>query len=403
MQNTFFNAEYKAPLILAESISKEPRFYQANTALEVAEALRESHLRICIKSPTGTGKTLMSKLVALSHEVRQAVDLPESVRNGEEKLRILFISNKHRLNRQASAEYFENESIELIPHSAFSAIPEELIEKGWHMTFIDECHHEAMMSIQYLLNDLTDRPVIGFTAEDKRGDGLVIKFSKMIVAISEYEAAKRGFNEKAGLNSIVDFSGTDKTPLAKRVMGDYHTHMGNTILFFRTEKEVNAVTKFMRGKGMKVAALNGTANEAEVDRQLERLSRGEIQFLVNCQRIGEGVDTPMVFDVALFRTFNSLAEKKQYIGRSIRPDSPCAVWELINPLVDSVQAKDVVGLTKYERLLYLDENEDWVEEMVSGHDATWGKVAELRFDVPAIRKLEADAEEAAESAPAIAA
>lgn len=386
MQNTFFDNEYKAPLLLVESISKQPRYYQANATNSVADALLEGHKRICVKSPTGTGKTLISKLVALSKAVRNAAQLPQGVVDGTEKLRVLYISNKHRLNRQAVEEYAENDSIEIIPQSAFSAIPQDILEAGWHFTFVDECHHEAMMSIQYLLDDLTDRPLIGFTAEDKRGDGLVIKFSKMIVAISEKEAAERGFIEKAGINSIVDFSGTDKTPLARKVMEKYHTHAGNGILFFRTEREVAAVTTILRRMGVKVAALTGKDSEAEMDRQLERLSKGEIQFIVNCQRIGEGIDAPNITDVFLFRTFNSFAEKKQYVGRSIRPDSPCAVWEIMNPLVDSVQARDVVGLTKYERLLYLDENEQWVEEMVSGEDHTWGKMSELRVQPDSAQK-----------------
>lgn len=391
---TYFDPEYIAPLLLVDAISKKPRYYQANAALEVAKALQDGHQRVCVKSPTGTGKTLISKLVALSLEVRQAANLPEAVQKGEEKLRILYIANKHRLNRQAVEEYAENKGIELIVHSAFSAIPDDVIEQGWHMAFIDECHHEAMMSIQYLLKDLSGRPVIGFTAEDKRGDGLVIKFSKMITAISEREACERGFIEKAGVNSIIDFSGTNKLPVAKRVMEKYHGHMGNAIMFFRTEKEVIGMAKFLRRLGISAVALDSKANEAEVDRQLERLSAGEIQVIVNCQRIGEGVDTPNVFDVFLFRSFNSFAEKKQYVGRAIRPDSPCSVWELINPLADTIQAKDVVGMTKYERVIYLNEDDELVEEMVSGVDPTWGRLSELRFDIPTIRELEREAQQA---------
>jgi superfamily II DNA or RNA helicase len=378
MQSTFFDNEYTSPLLLAESISKQPRYYQANATHSVATALLEGHTRICVKSPTGTGKTLISKLVALSKSVRNAAQLPQAVIDGTEKLRVLYISNKHRLNRQAVEEYAENDSLEIIPQSAFSGIPQDVIEAGWHFTFVDECHHEAMMSIQYLLDDLKDRPLIGFTAEDKRGDGLVIKFSKMIVAISEREAAERGFNEKAGINSIVDFSGTDKTPLARKLMEKYASYAGNGILFFRTEKEVLAITATLKRMGFKAASLTGKDSEAEMDRQLNRLSSGEIQFIVNCQRIGEGIDAANITDVFLFRTFNSFAEKKQFIGRAIRPDSPCAVWEVINPLMDSVQAKDCVGLSKYERLLYLDDNEEWVEEMVSGDDPTWGQMSQLR-------------------------
>jgi len=378
MQKDFFNAEYKMPLALVEPISKEPRYYQANAVNAVADALLEGHKRICVKSPTGTGKTLISKLTGLSRRVREAAGFPESVVNGTQKLRVLYISNKHRLNRQAIEEYAENDSIELIAQSAFSAIPKAVIDQGWHITFVDECHHEAMMSIQNLLDDLISRPLIGFTAEDKRGDGLIIKFSKMIVAISEREAAERGFIEKAGINTIIDFDPTDKFPLAKRLIEHYHQHMGNTIVFFRTDAEVRKLFTALRRMGLRVGKLTTGDSEAEMDRQLDRLSRGEIQFLINCQRIGEGIDAPNITDVVLCRSFNSAAEKKQYIGRAIRPDSPCAVWEFMNPIQPNIQAKNVVGMTKYERVLSLCPKGDWEERMISGEDPTWGQMSGLR-------------------------
>lgn len=376
--STFFEPEYLMSLTLAETISKMPRYYQANAANAVADALFEGHSRICVKSPTGTGKTLISKLVVLNTRVRQAAGFPQAVIDGTEKLRVLFISNKHRLNRQATEEYAENHSIELIPHSAFAPIPQNLLNEGWHVTIVDECHHEAMMSIQNLLDDLIERPLIGFTAEDKRGDGLIIKFSKIIVAISDREAAERGFTEKVGINTIIDFDGKDKFPLAKRLMERYNQHMGNTIVFFRTDAEVRKMYTALRKMGAKAGKLVLGDSEAEMDKQLDRLSRGEIQFLVNCQRIGEGIDAPNITDVVLCRTFNSAAEKKQYIGRAIRPDSPCAVWEFMNPIAPNVQAKNVVGMTKYERVLHLDELNQWVEELASGEDTTWGQMGALR-------------------------
>lgn len=373
----YFEDEYRAPLTLIEDISKTPRYYQANGVNLAADALVEGHRRIALKGPTGCGKTLIGKLFCLSTRVRQAMKLPEAVVNGEEPLRVLYIANKKRLLRQAQAEYAENKTIELIPHSAMSAIPEKVIARGWHVTLIDECHHEAMNSIQTLLDSLVEQPIIGLTADDKRGDGVLIKFSTVIETISEYEAAIRGFIEKTGINTIIDTGARNKVKLATEIIRRYHGHMGNTIVFFRTESEVNKMYTIMRRMGLSVAKLGSKSTEADMDVQLERLSRGEIQFLLNCQKVGEGVDTSNVTDVILAINFKSHAQKKQFIGRAIRPDSPCAVWDFMNPLQKSIEAKSVVGATKYERLIYSHKGE-WFEKLYTGEDTTWGQMAELR-------------------------
>lgn len=376
-QVQYFEDEYRAPLALIEDISKVPRFYQANAAGSCADALIEGHKRIAIKGPTGCGKTLIGKLICLSIRVRQAMGLPEDVVYGRKKLRVLYIANKHRLIRQAQAEYAENSTIELIPQSAMSRIPDDVIEAGWDVCLIDECHHEAMSSIQKLLDSIVSRPIIGLTADDRRGDGVLIKFSTVIESISEYEAAMRGFIEKTGINTILDTGPRNKVKLAMEIVRRYHRHMGNTIVFFRTEAEVNKTFTLMRRMGLSVAKLGSKSTEADMDRQLDRLSAGEIQFLINCQKVGEGIDTSNVTDVILAINFKSHAQKKQFIGRAIRPDSPCAVWDFMNPLKKSVEARSVVGATKYERLIYCHKGE-WFEKLYTGEDETWGKMAELR-------------------------
>jgi hypothetical protein len=63
--------------------------------------------------------------------------------------------------------------------------------------------------------------------------------------------------------------------------------------------------------------LTSEYNERDMGRELDRLSAGSIQFLANCEKIGDGIYTKNVTDIY------SAPEKKQYIGRAVRPDSPC--------------------------------------------------------------------------------
>jgi len=355
-------------------VGKTPRDYQVRGLHEVERYLiHEGNRRLLVKEPTGTGKTLQSKMIALSNPIRQHLGIEPG-----RPMRILFLANKHRLNRQALAEYNDVPgAVELMVHSAFSEIPQRIIDAGWDMCFIDEAHHEAMMSVQLLLAKLIEKPIIGFTADDERGDGVLLKFERVICPLTEREAALSGYIEKCGVNTVLDTSFKNKSVLANELVERYHTHMGNTIAFFKTNEEASAFHRHLLGMGLTSAYLPTNATENDMDNALEALSLGEVQFVANCHKIGEGVDVKQCTDVLLARHFYTKSEKRQFVGRAIRNDSPCAAWEFQNPLRDTVSTKEVVGATKYERLIYK-QSGVWHEKLFRGEDPTWGQMSKLR-------------------------
>jgi superfamily II DNA or RNA helicase len=333
-------------------IAKESRPFQIDTARRVVEQIAKGYKRILVKSPTGTGKTYISRLIASSAELKKLLGVAH-----DEKFRVLFLSHKHRLNRQAEAEYRNDENIELITHSALSKLPEAIIQQGFDFTMIDEAHHEATLSIQLLLDALKDKPIIGFTADDERHDGYLLKFEKIIEAITAKRACELGYIEKAGINSIIDMGKENKVDLATDLVFHYHKEMDRTMVFFKTNEEVRQFYYRIKDH-FPTAILHEHSNEIDVDNALLKLGRGEIKFLINCRKVGEGVDVKNISDVLLARQFLSKPEKKQYIGRAIRNDCSCQVWEFINPLKNNVTAKEVVGMTRYERLIY-QQNKQW--------------------------------------------
>jgi len=382
------NVSKVMPLNYLGVLGKIPRDYQEKSVREIVHYLKQGFKRICVKMPTGCGKTFTSKLIALSTEVREVLDIPL-----DRPVRVLYITTKNRLSRQAIEEYADNkDNIELITQSAFSGISEDVLEDGWDYTLIDECHHEAMISIQLMLEKLSVKPIFGMTAEDRRGDGSLIKFERVVVAITEHEASARGFIEKAGINSVIDMSGNNKADLTAELIVKYHKHMGNSLVFLKTSSECKKVLARLTEEGIAAEFLQGGTTEKEMDLALDRLSRSEIRFLINCQKLGEGVDILACTDVILARQFNSLAEKKQYVGRSIRPDSPCAVWEFINPIKDTVVAVDVVGETKYERVIHLYDDQ-WTEQLISGTNEGWGELGAVYDEKGLAYALEQQAEE----------
>lgn len=373
-ENSLFTEKDPAPIALAHKIDKIPRYYQINGVNKLNYYINQGHKRVLMILPTGTGKTLLSKLIVLSKDIRKTLNWQK-----KKKIRVLFVTHKNRLLRQAKQEFASCGDIELITQSAFQSVPNHVVQEGWDITFIDEAHHEAMMSIQKLLDELGDIPIVGFTATPERGDSLLIKFEKFIVPISKREAIEEGYISEPGINIVLDTGRTDKTDLAISLINQYRNHMGNTIVFFKTNKECEKLHDWCLTNNISSKWLSASSSEKDLDEALDELSKGNIQFLINCKKIDEGIDVLNCTDVILARQFYSKSEKEQLIGRCIRPDSPSVVWEFQNPYVDSVEAYQVIGSYRFRRLLYV-ENKTWNDKLIEGVDKVWGYGEKIRFE-----------------------
>lgn len=353
------------PILTSIKLNKTPRYYQTNAVHTAIDYLSVGFRRLLYVSPTGTGKTLLSKLTATSIQLREIFGINQKIReNPDYKVRVLFIAGQQRLLRQAIEEFRECDDIELIAHSAFKDVSDNVIENGWDLTFIDEAHHEAMTSIQRLLDVVKDRPIFGLTATPDRGDGLLLKFERFIYPITKEQAIRRKFIATPSINSIVDTSGSNKLAIAKEVIDLYYDEMGQTIVYFKTQKECQDFLSYCQEKGYEAFWLQG---DSKMDDVLEDFSNGVFKLLLNCQKLGEGVDIQNCTDVLLARQFKSKGEKEQYVGRAIRPDSSCTVWEFINPFKDNIPTKTLFSVVRYHRLIYKRHGE-WSEKFIERNE-----------------------------------
>lgn len=322
---------------------RECRWYQIAARNQTESALERGVKRILVVLPTGAGKTMTSGLIFTSDRVRKAL----KIRKGK-KLRLLFVAHKHRLLTQAEKDYEVASNVEFMMHSAFQDIP---VDMEWDIACIDEAHHEAMMTIQYRLDRMGDKPIIGLTATPDRADGMLIKFEVIVEPISREQCVKEGWLAETELNSIIDTPSRDKVPVTKMVIDRFGNEFGQTMMFFSTKAEVRAVNEYLSTKRKKAIAILDQSNE-ELDDILNRFSAGKIQFLLNCNKINEGVDVKGCTDVYLGRQYGSYPQLNQVIGRASRPDSECRVWELVNPLSGrNLDTTVVVGTPKRHRLI----------------------------------------------------
>lgn len=358
---------------------KEARWYQIAARNATEEAIEQSaRVRVLIHQPTGTGKTLTNGMILASQRIHAKL----ATRG---VLRVLFAAHVHRLLTQAERTYASVQGIrpvsreqlatssfcnpeyvapegvttEIYYHSVFSELPQGIT---FDLVVIDEAHHEAMQTIQYQLDRLGNVPIVGLTATPDRADGCLIKFDTIVAPITRDQAVKEGWLAETNIHTFVDVPSKTKTKMICDILKSYHTQMGQTMIFLRTRQEARDVANYLLTLGYEgqVAPIIHQSN-AEVDQILDDFSSKKLKFLVNCNKINEGVDVQGCTDVVLGRTYGSYSQLNQVIGRASRPDSECNVWELVTPLSSrNLDTTVIVGTPKKHRLISW-ERAKWVE------------------------------------------
>jgi len=350
---------------------KELRWYQIAAITGLVGYLEEGSKRVLIVLPTGAGKTITIAASLSDVRVRRALGIPE-----DRPLRVLFAAHMNRLLTQAEMTFAESNNVEIIPQSIFSSIPEGL---EWDVTVLDEAHHEACSTFQYHLEKLGDKPIIGLTATPDRADGCLIKFDAIINPLTREQAVAEGFLAETYLNSIIDTPAKDKVPVTKMIIDRYGHEFGQTIMFFKTKREVREVAEYLIEKSYSAVALLDQS-PAALNIILDEFSEGKHQFLLNCNRISEGIDVKGCTDVYAGRQFGSYPQLNQVIGRAARPDGDCNVWELINPLSSTnLDTTVVVGTPKRHRLISK-RSTHWLERefnYVSHRNEMWNGTARI--------------------------
>lgn len=324
---------------------KEDRDYQIRTADEAVNSLK-TFKKINIISPTGTGKTYISVLISKHENLREVLGIKKN-----KKIKILFLAHMHHLLFQAQKVYMEEPNVEVILQSVFQPVPKEVIQNGWDLCFMDESHHEPIMSIQEQLPYIMHKPIIGFTATPRRSDNLLLKFEKEIYSISREEAVARGFIAETDLHTVMDLSGVNKFEITSILLKKFHEEMNRCIIFMRTKKEALSINKYLEGLNRSSVSLSDNMSGTEVTKALSAFSNGKLDFIVNCGKINEGIDVSGCDNVILAKEYLSIGQMNQNIGRAARPDSDCNVWQLSPLNKKSLDARDIVGKPKSHRLI----------------------------------------------------
>lgn len=352
---------------------KKARWYQIASMHQVEDAfVNQKAQRVCLVSPTGSGKSNMSGMICNSPIIRKFCGVSNELDSNDqykEKLRVLFVAHRDRLLQQAIVTYAAANGVELITQSCFSKIPSDVLEKGWHLTVMDEGHHESTTSNQYQLENYTKNrptklgfvPLLAMTATPDRADGMLIKFDVIVNAISREQAVAEGWLAETYLYSFVDPTNrANKVPMLTDIFEHYHHEMGRGIAFVATKVEALELTENIRRVTGKRVFNAVDVSDITLNKALDDFSLGQWDFIVNCGKLGEGVDVKGCESVILGESVNSFPKLSQIVGRASRADCDCRVYEMVNPLKLNLDTTVIVGEPKCHKLIYKRSGK-WVE------------------------------------------
>lgn len=343
---------------------REVRWFQSATRNAVVNALKAGKTRPLIVLPTGSGKTLTIAITVADDQLRSLLKVP-----ADRNIRVVFCAHLQRLLSQAERTFATASNVDIRVQSAFSELTDETVQ--WADLFVmDEAHHEAMMSIQYQLDKIKGTPIIGLTATNNRPDGLLLKFDEEIELISREQAVQEGWLAKTSVWTVLNSStmcgrSTDANTvdICRRLIKKYQPIMGQTMVFVRKREEIVELCQEITKMGFTCVGLTSQTPK-QIEEILEQYDRGEIQFIINCKKIGEGVDCPDTKSIILGCTIGSYVDLNQRIGRGARPSTDCFVFELINPLNPKMlSAVDVVGTPESHILVHEDVTSDDLHEL----------------------------------------
>ena len=335
-------------------------------ALERLRACRaEGRTRAIVVLATGLGKTW---LAAFDHaQLQQELG---------RRPRLLFVAHRAELLRQAARTYrrmlraagaaarvgwFVGEASELAADLVFASVAKlaraenlaRLANESFDYVVVDEVHHAAAESYRRILDRVDPAFLLGLTATPDRADaadllGLFDDFVAYRADIARGIALERltPFHY-VGVKDDIDYENLpwrnrrfDPEALSRAAQTEarmetlwraWGAHGGDrTLVFCCSIAHANFVRGWLRGRGVKVAAVYAGDGSDDRERSLAALERGELAAVCAVDVFNEGVDVPSIDRVVMLRPTESSVVFLQQLGRGLRASPGKAAVNVID-------------------------------------------------------------------------
>lgn len=325
-------------------VSIEPNRMQRQ-ALQNLSALRSSGAaRGLVISATGTGKTYISafdvknaaprRMLFVVHReqiLKQAIRDYQQIIGGPESDFGIYSGNR----RDAQAKY-------LFATVQTIAKPEHLGQfaaDDFDYILVDEVHKAGAASYLSVIQHFNPKFLLGMTATPERTDSFNIyelfdyniayeirlqeALEEELLCPFHYFGVTDYMRNGELLDDPSQLSPPEKELRVNYLMEkvEYYGYSGEKVrglIFCSRTAEARELSDLLNARGYRTAALTGSNNSEERERQVSQLEQGELQYLLTVDIFNEGIDIPSVNQVILLRQTQSSIVFIQQLGRGLR-------------------------------------------------------------------------------------
>lgn len=314
------------------------RGYQADAVARIEGAWLSGAHAICYQLPTGGGKTAVLRAIVEHH--------------WQGKKTIYVIAHRRTLVTQLSNELTAGgirhgiiaAGSPMLRYRVQVASLQTLIRRTDklpepEMLIIDEFHHAKAKSYLELLKLWPKALILGLTATPRRTDGSPLRdvADTLILGPSMRDLIDTGFLSDYDYfaPSSIDMSGvhrrggeyvTSETEekVGRKIVGDavdhYRRHADHqpAIVSCASIAHAVAVARQFSEAGYRAKAVHSELDQQEIQAAIDGLKTGEIELLMQCELLGEGVDIPGASVLIGLRPTASVVVFLQHVGRVLR-------------------------------------------------------------------------------------
>lgn len=319
----------------------ELRDYQEKAINQIRKLITEGKKSIMVQSPTGSGKGVM-----LSHIINAANIKGKSVLFLVHRSEILFqvsdYMDKYEITHGVIKAGEEANYTHPVQLASFQTIVRrmEFFAETFDIVIIDEAHHATAATYLKVINAFKKQLIIGFSATPTRSNGTGL--GNLFDALVQVETIKN-LTDGGHLAPIRYFAPVQPDLSGVKLQaGDYNAKQLEPVML--AEGLVSGIVEYWLKYGEQrktVVFATGVAHSVAIREQFERagivaehldgatpkdlrhdiftaFKSGDIQVIVNCQILTEGVDVPDISCVILARPTKSLPMYMQMLGRGMR-------------------------------------------------------------------------------------
>jgi len=354
------------------------RDYQREALHAIDEQIARGQRRTVIVLPTGTGKTVVSGMLAqrlgtpMLVLIHREILLDQHAHTLRQLYPSLAIGVEQAARRTTGDEPLVLASIPTLAHPSGTRLA-RLAQRPWRTVIIDEVHHAPAKSWHHVIQTLgclrDDGPAtIGFTATPYRSDGVGLQSIFKSIAYQRtlpemiragYCCDIRGFAIQTNINldtiSTDRFGDFDEAELSKTL----NTRERNTLIvetwrrlaegrrtlvFAADILHANALALSFRRAGISAASFTHHLSRAERHERLTAFKSGQIPVLTSISTLTEGYDDPPLSCLLLARPTTSPVLYAQMLGRATRifPDK---TYALLLDVVDTSSAHQIQSIS----------------------------------------------------------